>query len=80
MSGNDVTDLRYLLHLYTKCADVKASGKKPDTFNCSKSIMFINRTVTFYFKNRPYSRCGHDEQKARLGWQIYRKFARQYVT
>ena len=28
--------------------------------------------------NRPYSR--HDEQKARLGWQIYRKFARQYVN
>ena len=23
---------------------------------------------------RPYSRRGHDEQKARLGWQIYRKF------
>ena len=30
--------------------------------------------------NRPYSRRGHDEQKARLGWQIYRKFARQYVN
>ena len=30
--------------------------------------------------NRPYSRRGRDEQKARLGWQIYRKFARQYVN
>ena len=30
--------------------------------------------------NRPYSRRGHDGQKARLGWQIYRKFARQYVN
>ena len=45
MLGNVVTD--YLLPLYTKCSDVKASGKKPDTFNCSKSIMFINRTVIF---------------------------------
>ena len=31
------------------------------------------------YNNIPYSRRGHDEQKARLGWQIYRKFARQYV-
>ena len=30
--------------------------------------------------NRPYSRRGHDGQKERLGWQIYRKFARQYVN
>ena len=30
--------------------------------------------------NRPYSRRGHDEQKARPGWEIYRKFARQYVN
>ena len=30
--------------------------------------------------NRAYSRRGHDEQKARIGWQIYRKFARQYVS
>ena len=30
--------------------------------------------------NRPYSRRSHDEQKARLGRQIYRKFARQYVN
>ena len=30
--------------------------------------------------NTPYSRRGHDEQKATLGWQIYRKFARQYVN
>ena len=30
--------------------------------------------------NRPYSLRGHDEQKARLGWQIYRKFAHQYVN
>ena len=27
--------------------------------------------------NISYSRRGHDEQKARLGWQIYRKCARQ---
>ena len=26
--------------------------------------------------NIPYSRRGHDGQKARLGWQIYRKFVR----
>ena len=30
--------------------------------------------------NRPYSRHGYDGQKERLGWQIYRKFARQYVN
>ena len=30
--------------------------------------------------NRPYSRRGHDGQKERLGLQIYRKFARQYVN
>ena len=30
--------------------------------------------------NRPYSRSGHDGQKERLGWQIYCKFARQYVN
>ena len=30
--------------------------------------------------NRPYSRRGHDGQKDRLGLQIYRKFARQYVN
>ena len=32
------------------------------------------------FRNRPYSRRGHDGQKERLGLQIYRKFARQYVN
>ena len=31
-------------------------------------------------RNRPYSRRGHDGQKERLGLQIYRKFARQYVN
>ena len=30
--------------------------------------------------NIPYSRRGHDEHKSRLGWKIYRKFARQYVN
>ena len=30
--------------------------------------------------NRPNSRRGHDGQKERLGLQIYRKFARQYVN
>ena len=30
--------------------------------------------------HRPYSRRGHDGQKERLGWQMYRKFARQYVN
>ena len=36
--------------------------------------MFLQHT------NRPYSRRGHDGQKERLGLQIYRKFARQFVN
>ena len=53
--------------------DGQASSLKPVT----------NRPSTYNSKlrcNRPYSRRGHDEQKARLVWQIYRKFARQYVN
>ena len=38
------------------------------------------RNVGSTGQNRPYSRRGHDGQKERLGLQIYRKFARQYVN
>ena len=46
--------------------------------NLVKSGEFI--VIHLFVANIPYSRRGHDEQKARLGWQIYRKVARQYVT
>ena len=36
--------------------------------------------IHLFVANIPYSRRGHDEQKARLGWQIYRKVARQNVN
>ena len=39
-----------------------------------------NDTLFWRRSNRPYSRRGHDGQKERLGLQIYRKFARQYVN
>ena len=42
----------------------------------------LKNEVTIYVlsANRPYSRRGHDGQKERLGLQIYRNFARQYVN
>ena len=48
------------------------------SWNCI--IRFVWEPDDHGLVNRPYSRRGHDEQKARLGWQIYRKFARQYVN
>ena len=44
---------------------------------CIESVWLIESN---WLHNGPYSRRGHVEQKARLGWQIYRKFARQYVN
>ena len=43
-------------------------------------IFFATLTQQKHHDNRPYSRRGHDGQKERLGLQIYRKFARQYVN
>ena len=46
--------------------------------------IFINALQTeiwgLQVKNRPYSRRGNDGQKERLGLQIFRKCARQYVN
>ena len=59
----------------------------PDEYKIVRHVQSVRTYVTELDQsntpivlNRPYSRRGHDEQKARLGWQIYRKFARQYVN
>ena len=53
-------------------------GKCRDGFNYVK--MQNPKKKKNYNCNRPYSRRGHDGQKERLGLQIYRTFARQYVN
>ena len=46
----------------------------------SLSFVYTFSFLAKYRVNGPYSRRGHDGQKERLGLQIYRKCARQYVN
>ena len=50
--------------------------------NCIGNLHNCTVTEELYCNcyNRPYSRRGHDGQKERLGLQIYRKFAHQYIN
>ena len=45
----------------------------------SRTVIRLDASKGNASQHRPYSRRGHDGQKERLGLQIYRKFARQYV-
>ena len=80
----------WVYRLYDRLAAI-ASGVflLSSTHICNRTVyqhdvLFVTKRQTlfsFYVAhNRPYSRRGHDGQKERLGLQIYRKFARQYVN
>ena len=72
-----IDGVRILTLLLDECVTWLSSYLRCLTVFAAKSI-FPHNFVSV--SNRPYSRRGHDEQKTRLGWQIYRKCARQYVN
>ena len=66
-----------VIHIILMAPHIQTNNEELYLYNNNVTYYVITCKSAFY---RPYSRRGHDEQKARLGWQIYRKFARQYVN
>ena len=67
-----------LLHMYHLSVLPPKQHNIPLIVSSQISIPNVSPNLTD--THGPYSRRGHDEQKARLGWQIYRKCARQLLN
>ena len=78
LRNNDVTsperEVTMMLH-HDLRTDAQICGKV-----ASQASLFVHHGRDVNMVYIPYSRRGHDGQKERLGLQIYRKFARQYVN